>query len=360
MKNYSVQSILDWLETKNYLSDRRQAEAFVLTHNNVYRMPLYIHILMAFGALVGSVCVMSLLMSTQYVTLDSAPAFFISGGVFMSLSLLLYYLLRYQTPLLQSFGLQTALIFMIVGKILMVFGFYILSTHPLTFHLNAWLITIGLFIVTIATYFIYPNQIDRFLSSTALLGSVLYNTIMLYDSDAPFFIFFIALTALCGFSFIFRRKSLSWSPLGYAIVICLCASAIMITLTAGSSITIPTLYFNIVLSFALISLCIYLGKEKHAIILPSTIVACLGIALLTPVATPGILVSLGLLVIGYAKHELLLNIIGGIFLCLCLVVFYYSLPYTLDYKAAMLVSTGVILLVARGVVKLMKWDQGYL
>jgi uncharacterized membrane protein len=101
-----------------------------------------------------------------------------------------------------------------------------------------------------------------------------------------------------------------------------------------------------------------ISKKKYTGIPIPTLFSCISLLLLSIITTNGILLSIGLLMLGYAKHERVLSVLGSVFLGLFLIYYYYSLPYTLDYKAAILVVSGCALLASRWVIKLMKWDVG--
>ncbi len=364
MKSYSVQSILDWLETKDLLKSRRQAEAYVLSHANIDRLPIYIHVLMGIGALIGCWCVIGLLVATNIIDFKNEISLLTSGAISIIISLLLYYALRYKTALIQSFGLQCSLILMSVGKILFVVGFSELTKYHFLPLNEDWMWTLGIFIVTVPMYFCFPVQLDRFIWSLALLGSILFNTWALYHFNLYFFIYFIILILSTGLLFTWRNKTLSWSPLGYAVVFVLYACALHLStmlnadliLSHHQKLMIPIIYFKLSLGIALVLLCLILSRERSRSIQLPTVAACSGLFLLSFVATPGILVSIGLLILGYAKHEKALSILGGVFLLLFLVYYYYSLPYTLDYKAGVLVATGAVLFAARFIIKSMNWD----
>src|SRR5690242_17532826 len=127
MKSYSVQSILDWLSTKGLLMHRPQAEAFLLTRKNVESLPMTIHVLMGIGAFIGSICVVGFLFATKLIAYEREISLLIAGLLSILLALILYFSLRHQRPLLQSFALQSALMLMIAGKVLFVLGFAKLS-----------------------------------------------------------------------------------------------------------------------------------------------------------------------------------------------------------------------------------------
>ncbi len=363
MKSYSVQSILDWLETKDLLKNRKQAEAYVLSHSNIDRLPIYIHLLMGIGAIIGCWCVIGLLIATHIIDYKNEISLLSSGAISIIIALVFYYTMRYKTALIQSFGLQCALILMVAGKVLFVLGFSELTKYQYLPLSEDWMWTLGIFIVTVPMYFCFPIQLDRFVSCLALLGSILFNTLALYQFNLNFFLYFLVLILSTGLLFSWRNKTLSWSPLGYAVVIVLYACTLHLSTILNADLIlqhqklmIPVMYFKISLGVALVLLCLILNRERSRSIQLSTLAACGGLLLLSFVATPGILVSLGLIILGYAKHEKALTILGGVFLFLFLIYYYYSLPYPLDYKAGVLVATGAVLFAARFIIKSMNWD----
>jgi len=364
MKAYSVQSILDWLSTKGLLTNRAQAEAFILCDENMTKLPAYIHVLMGIGAVLGSFCIIGLLIATKIISFDNEKSLLISGFSCIVFACILYYFIRHQRTLLNSFGLQCALIFMIVGKSLFVVGFYTNFQHLIAPINKDWMITLGILLVTLFTYSIFPLWVDRFLSTLSLLCSLAFNMLFQFDTTLYFFLFYCALVLCTGFLFLWPKKTLFWNPLSYSCVITLCICAVdLVSSFYGSglqgktpSFVLPTLYFNIATGFGLIGLCFILAGRYNRTQL-FMLFACIGLLILSLISNTGILLAIGFLILGYAKHDNVLTILGGLFLALFLIYFYYSLPYTLDYKAGILAGSGIILLASNYILKMMKWDM---
>jgi hypothetical protein len=360
MKSYSVQSILDWLSTKGLLTRRQQAEAFLLTRRNIESLPITIHLLLGIGAFIGSICVIGFLIATKIISYENEVSLLVAGIVSIAFSILLYFSMRHQRPLLQSFALQCALMLMLAGKILFVIGFAKLSKYTIIPLQKEWLYSLALLIVTLPTYIIFPLKLDRFISSLALILSILFNTLTLYSTNQYFFAYYLLLIISTWVLFTWRSKSLHWSPFAYACTLGLCACTFYLASPFHSSLqkeVVEIFYFNIPLGLALLLLCLSLGRDRYYFMQLSTVAASIGIVILTLISTPGIILSLGLLVLSYAKHERALFVLASIFLCLFLIHFYYSLPYTLEYKAAILVASGIALLASRMLMKQMKWDN---
>lgn len=65
------------------------------------------------------------------------------------------------------------------------------------------------------------------------------------------------------------------------------------------------------------------------------------------ISAPGILLSIGLMILGYAKHERLILLLSSILLPLFLFLYYYNLDLTLIKKSGILIANGVLILSGR-------------
>ncbi|MBI4777851.1 DUF4401 domain-containing protein [Candidatus Desantisbacteria bacterium] len=81
------------------------------------------------------------------------------------------------------------------------------------------------------------------------------------------------------------------------------------------------------------------------------VLAILSTILLGIFTTPGILVAIGLLVVGYTFGDRILTVLSYLFLPCFLIVFYYALNIDLAYKSWVVAGSGVILLVVHWIVK---------
>jgi uncharacterized membrane protein len=76
-------------------------------------------------------------------------------------------------------------------------------------------------------------------------------------------------------------------------------------------------------------------------------VACLGAIGLGVVSAPGVLLSIGLMIFGYARHDRLLLVAGGLLLPIFLTFYYHNLGLTLMAKSGVLIGSGLLLLAGR-------------
>jgi len=77
------------------------------------------------------------------------------------------------------------------------------------------------------------------------------------------------------------------------------------------------------------------------------ICAIISTILLGIFSTPGVLVAIGLLVLGYTFGDLILMALSYLFLPCFLVCFYYALNIDLAYKSWVIAGSGILLLVVR-------------
>ena len=77
------------------------------------------------------------------------------------------------------------------------------------------------------------------------------------------------------------------------------------------------------------------------------IMSLCGVTLLGVFSAPGVLLSLGLMVLGYATHERLITLFGILLLPLVIFNYYYSLNVSLMEKSLILIGTGAVLIIGR-------------
>jgi uncharacterized membrane protein len=85
--------------------------------------------------------------------------------------------------------------------------------------------------------------------------------------------------------------------------------------------------------------------------------ASLGAILLGIVSAPGVILSICLMVLGYAKHEKLLLLTGILLMPVFIFFYYYNLDVSLMAKSGVLVGSGVVLLVGRGYLAAKQLDR---
>jgi len=99
------------------------------------------------------------------------------------------------------------------------------------------------------------------------------------------------------------------------------------------------------------SLCQNLGLRRTTFWLTVIVIA----VILSPTAqTPGVITSLMVIVLGFAKSNRALLTLGVLFLAIYLISFYYSLQQTLLIKSIILMSTGALLIGIYSVLAMIK------
>jgi hypothetical protein len=359
MKNISVQTLLDWLENQGVLSQRNTAQAYLLCKENIDHIPVYVHILIGFGAFIGCWSAVGLLYASGFVNWQNDLSLIITGLIGIGLAIITHYALKNSNELLHSFSLQLSCILMMLGKVLFIFG--MLQKLHLSFPAisESWLATLSIAIVVIPTYFIFPVLLDRFISTLVLLTALLGNTYFDFHHNIAFYGYYVALLALVGWLLNDKYKHYALEAFTYAGIITLGFCAIILSnLLAFHSQQwlVPTVVFNITLSIAIILQCLTLNLNKplnHLTFWSS----CIGLLLLGIISTNGIIYGIGLLILGYEKHRRELIILGIVFLSLFIIEYYYNLSLNLAQKAAILAGSGGLLLVVRMVLQHEQWDK---
>jgi len=363
MTTKSIQNLLDWLEVKGLLQKRNTAEAYLLCDQNAAFVPVYIHILIGFGAFIGCIFVSSLLFALDILSYKNY-SYLITGSTFIILSLIVYYPFRYAKPLLHSFSIQSALLFMIIGKIFFVIGAYYNFPLRIGNIESTWTITLALLFVTLLTYFVFPNIVDRFLSSLATLLSLLFNLIKEYQNNIPLFVIFATSLAILYGLYIWRNRPQAWDPLVIACIVYLCCISIFLsTYFLSSELSnelfwkVPSVAFNLLVAAFLIGLCFHFAGSLTSLFELPLLFSCISIIILSLVSNNGILWSIGLLILGYGKHQRGLITFGITFLILFLIEYYYNLSMTLQHKSFLLMASGALLLIIYSAMKYLNWDK---
>jgi uncharacterized membrane protein len=152
-----------------------------------------------------------------------------------------------------------------------------------------------------------------------------------------------------------KKRSESLTPLVYSAAAMLPATLLFMNLT---QIDLWEIYFriplwpsSIVLAAGLIYLYFHLAGGWKLFREPLLILAVISTILLGVFTTPGILVAIGLLVVGYSFDDPILTELSYLFLVCFLVVFYYALGVDLAHKSWVITGSGVLLLIVRWIAR---------
>ena len=104
---------------------------------------------------------------------------------------------------------------------------------------------------------------------------------------------------------------------------------------------------NALLAGGLIALFTWAGGGIQTLQRPAMLLASLGAVLLALISAPALMLSIGLMIIGYAKHDRRLLILGALLIPAFLWSYYYILDGSLLMKSAILTVSGIALLAGR-------------
>jgi hypothetical protein len=209
---------------------------------------------------------------------------------------------------------------------------------PMTIKLGS--VISALVVMTILIYYIFPNSVDSLiarLTSFTLLSIPIY---LIYT--------FVLLTLYT--LYVWRERSKHWEPLVIACILFISLLSIILSYK-GIPSNVPLVVFNATLAGFLMALCLTFSRSKPAIL------ACVCLALLSLMTSNGVLWSIGLLLLGYGKHQRTLIYFGFLFLILFISEFYYNLPMTLQYKSYTLIASGLTLILVYFGIKTLRWDR---
>jgi hypothetical protein len=209
-------------------------------------------------------------------------------------------------------------------------------------------------------------SIDRFLSSFALLFSILVN--IFWDRDGSssrelllngFFLFQFAGAAIL---LVYSKIKCDYIPLSYAFILSLCASILfLISYTKfgywRNKELINPAFINIVLTCGLITLFGWVAGGIEKLKTAPLLLASICAVLLGFISAPGILLTIILMVLGYAKHDKLLIIVGALLMPIFLFLYYYNLDISLLKKSGILIGSGVVLLAGRFYLQRKIWNE---
>jgi uncharacterized membrane protein len=361
----STQQLLDTLETQQLL-DAEQVSYIQDYLLNSYKpqISLYIKSLMNVGAFLSAFFLMLFVFSILGMFRligENAPSLLIWGIMLMGGAFLLHFKNQIIEDSFNSlFNRQLSLIFMITGKLLFCLGIILLfdRSHHFSFMHIGWILSFTILLLTVLTYSFYSVFIERFLAVFAFL--CVATSSFYYENPLLVSLFFSVQLAVFLFLLAYKNNS-NTLPIIYALV-CSLSWIIFMMILNGSPLT-PSLnglikihlfhisLINIGLSLGLIVSILYVASISKKLELELIIIASVGAAALGFISGTGILLALMFLILGRAKYDQFLYLMGGFFLGIFLFFYYYNLSFTLMYKAAILVGSGLLLLAGSWYVK---------
>lgn len=363
----STQQLLDTLENKKILNNEQVASIKDYLFN-FYKPPisLYIKSLINIGAFFSSLFLISFILSLLglfRLVGDNAPSLMIWGTIFIGIAFFIYKNNHHddENSFSNLFNLQFSLIFMATGKLLFIFGFFTIfdRSHHLNIVNLGWILSFIILLLTLLTYPFYKIFIDRFLSIFALLVSIEFN--FYHGHHVVLMNLFFVAQVIAMIFLLTNNRLKDILPIAYALVCSLCWITLFMVINKTPLTPFlhgflkPDMFYismiNIGLTLGLIVSIAYVASLSKKLELEPLIITIIGVIALGFLSTTGILLALILLVLGRAKYDQFLYIVGGLFLGVFLFFYYYSLSLTLAYKSAILVGSGVLLLLGSWYVK---------
>lgn len=362
----STQQLLNDLETQQVLNNDQVVSIKDYLVNS-YKQPisLYVNSLLNTGAIFSSLFLISFILSLLgafRLIGENAPSLMIWGTIFIGIAFFMYKNHRYdENSFSNLFNAQFSLVCMASGKFLFILGFFMIfdRSHHLNIINLGWTLSFIILLLTLLTYPFYKRFIDQFLSVFALLYSITFN--LYYGQHSVLINLFFVAQVIAMLFFLTNHRLKDVLPIAYALVCSLCWMTLFLVI--NKTPLTPSLHgllnsnmvyismINVGLTLGLIISIAYVASISKKLELEPLIIAVVGAVTLGFLSATGILLALILLVLGRAKYDKFLYILGGLFLGIFLFFYYYSLSLTLAYKSAILIGSGLLLLVGSWYVK---------
>ncbi len=360
MSQYSASDLLGKLSGKGVVqSNDEDIESFVLAQQQDKELPLYLRALVGVGAFIASLCFIGFV--TIGLSMTEEEDFVVWGLIFVALAIGLQKLSGDDSTVKSSFLMQSSFAFMATGKALFTIGMTGIFD-------SGWGATIAILIITAATYNIYRMSVDRFLSTFAVFFSILVN--ILWDREGAgsreLLLNGFMVIQMVGVAVLITNAKIKrdYIPLMYGLLFSLCASALFLASHAKFGYWrheefIDSTFVTLLFTGGLIASVYWIvGGVIEKLKSEPLRLAFLGIILLGLISAPGIILSIILMVLGYAKHGKVMVIMGALLVPVFLFFYYYNLDVSLMEKSGVLVGSGVALLAGRFYIGFKGWNKG--
>jgi uncharacterized membrane protein len=209
--------------------------------------------------------------------------------------------------------------------------------------------------------------VERFLSSLIALGLswyyILFEARKIPGGIAIWMNGFFLLQ-LIGVAWLMTQSKTrrNYIPLAYALVVSLCMGIGLFSASNkfGSwrqEEIIDLGFVNLSLTMGLIALYGWAAGSIKKLNSEPVMLASIFTLMLGFISIPGLLLSMALMILGYAKHEKLLIIAGLLLMPPVLCWYYYNVDITLIQKSEALVASGIALLLGRYYIQYRGWDK---
>lgn len=321
--------------------------------------PIYLKILTAVGTAVATVFFLGFLGVSGLISFDKGTSLMVWAAIFLAMGIGLALSLRAAAPGLgRDFAAQSAFVALALGKVLAVGGAAQIWGFDKT-----GVVTATLLVVTILTYPVSGSSLDRLLSPYAVAGSALFDlTRSGGDLTAGLTLYHLVATAVAGGLLLSHRMPAGLRPVGLAAlaamgtVVCLIASGHDFGIWVTRQ-PIDVRPIEAILTLSLIGTVAWVAGGFERLARPPLAAATVAVAALGFAGAPGLIFALIVLLVGHARHDVPMRVVGILALPAFLVLWYYGRDMSFLQKSAALVGSGALLLAARGVMARQGWDR---
>ncbi|WP_421781959.1 DUF4401 domain-containing protein [Kiloniella litopenaei] len=359
-KKISAADLVDHLSNKNLITDPDGISNFIQAQQQTPDIPIYLKILSGIGAFIASVCFIAFLVLIEVINFNNAVGALTTSVIFIVAAIGLYTATSDDSTTGKNFFLQVSFALMGTGKFLFIF-----ATLE-SFGEDLLAIALSSCLITALTYPFYRLHVERFMSCCGVLYVILLNILwgdkLGLPTDIAFNLFILGLLVAAGWLLFHPRVPAFFQPLSQALIVGLAGSVLFLSSHTEFNyldypLVISPSISNILFALALILLIIWAAGGKEHMKREPVIVGVIGAILLAVLSAPGILLSLGLMIFGYARHDRLFTLFGFVLLPVFLWLYYYNLDISLLQKSIILVTSGIVMIAGKFYLKLRGWDR---
>ncbi|WP_141663832.1 DUF4401 domain-containing protein [Candidatus Ichthyocystis sparus] len=338
--------LCEWLLSKGLISSDSLKESIAFCKNEEHS-PLYLKVLLGIGSFIASMLFLSFLGVSNLIDFNSAIKLTVCGTIFIAIAIAIHRFDRNLSYIVRAILVQSSFSLMIAGKLLFALG-------CLDFFKLHWGSTFGIVLVTVITYGIYNLSVDRFIFPLISLLSI-FNDIVFYESSyriIMFNTFFISEFIVASFLLTYHNLKSDFYPLIYSFVISICINLVVLCLWKNIApphkISIMKIdIINFFITFYFIALLVWIFYRTDCFKLAQLVLLILTSLILGVLSVPGLLLSAGLTLLGYLKHEKIITALGIFFIAVFFLTYYYTLDIPLINKSFVLIVNGIVLLMVR-------------
>jgi len=338
----SAARLIDDLSTSGEV-DPHQARTIAkhrIQHNTY---PLYLRILIGIGAFTSGAFFLGLLATWEIFEAEVLVLF--TGATMIGLAI--YTHLKTKTvdnsTTVHAMLQQASFAMVFAGKIMFVIG------ANQVFGEGETTSFLALFLVTASTYYVYDMYVDRLISSTATmiaLGALALDiTLSLGDSGAENVAILSSLGILLGAPLAFTiiihpRISQSLAPVGIGLLGVTGYLALAVTFLQPSTVYIA----SIAVAGTLMATLLWACGGRKTLFTRQIVVAIIATLLMASLKLVAPIMAIAVIILGYARHDRLVSIIGSAFLLLSLAVYTRALDLGLMVTGGFLLAGGLTLI----------------